>query len=183
MAEGPSGAIGEALAELGGELERAAADAEQLAFLPMGSSLPEVGDRVRASVAAARRGRPPGAQNLATRQMKELCRRLFGDPLLEMMRWAQHTPESLALELGCSKAEAFDRLVKLLGELAPFFHARMVPTDEDGRPAPVFQMTIGTGSSASSAGAPPWKYLEENQGVAEPSRDVSHAIVSHGQAK
>jgi hypothetical protein len=189
MTDGPRGAVTDALAELGDGLDRALEQAEQLAFLPIEPEAStrlttDGGERVRASVAAARRGRPAGAQNLATRQVKEFCRRVFGiDPLVEGFRWAQHTPASLALELGCTRAEAWDRLEALRRDLCRYFYAPMVAVDEDGRPAPVFQMTIGGAPGGSSSpDLPPWKYLE-NQAVDVTPRDVSHAPVSHGQAK
>jgi hypothetical protein len=135
-------------------------------------------------VAGARRGRAAGAQNLATRQVKEFCRRVFGiDPMVEGFRWAQHTPESLSLELGCSKLEAWDRLETLRKDLMRYFYAPMVAVDEDGRPAPVFSMTIGGAPGGGPGEQPPWKYIEELQAVNEKPRDVSHGGVSHGVAK
>src|SRR6266567_6769983 len=135
MTEGPRGAIADALAEVGDLVEASQAAAEQLQLLPSRGDLLEIDrGRVRASVAAARRGRPVGAQNLATRQVKEFCRRVFGiDPMIEGFRWAQHTPESLALALNCSRLEAFDRLEALRRELMRYFYAPMVAVDEDGR--------------------------------------------------
>jgi hypothetical protein len=184
-AEGPRGAIGEALGELGAAVAAATVQAEQLTLLPTREDhLPQVGNRVRASVAAARRGRPAGAQNLATRDVKEFCRRVFGiDPMVEGFRWAQHTHESLALELGCTKLEAWDRLEALRKDLMRYFYAPMVAVDEDGRPAPVFNMQIGGAQSAGSGDQPPWKYIEELQAVNDKPRDVSHGAVSHGVAK
>jgi hypothetical protein len=184
-AEGPRGAIGAALGELDAVVTASSAQAEQLALLPMRADhLPEVGGRVRASVVAARRGRPAGAQNLATRQVKEFCRRVFGiDPMVEGFRWAQHTPDSLALELGCTRLEAWDRLEALRRDLMRYFYAPMVAVDEDGRPAPVFSMTVGGAPSPGSGDRPPWKDVEELQAVSEAAPTVSHGVVSHGAAK
>lgn len=184
-AEGPRGAVGEALAELKDAAEAAAIAAEQLELLPTRAEMNAIDrERVRACVAGARRGRPAGAQNLATRQVKDFCRRVFGiDPMVEGFRWLQHTPESLAIELGCTKLEAFDRLEALRKELARYFYAPMVAVDEDGRPAPVFNMQIGGAPGAGSGDRPPWKYIEELQAVNDAPRDVSHAGVSHGVAK
>lgn len=185
MSEGPRGAVADVLADLGDAVAEAQAQAEQLAFLPTREDhLPQARDRLRASVAAARRGRPAGAQNLATRQVKEFCRRVFGiDPMIEGFRWAQMTPDALALELGCTKLEAWDRLEALRRDLMRYFYAPMVAVDEDGRPAPVFNMTIGGAPGAGSGAEPPWKYLEQKQPLELPTRDVSHAAVSHGEAK
>lgn len=185
LSEGARGAVADALGDVAGLVEAATREAEQLAFLPVRADhLPEARDRLRASVAAARRGRPAGAQNLATRQVKEFCRRVFGiDPMVEGFRWAQMTPDALAIELGCSKLEAWDRLETLRKDLMRYFYAPMVAVDEDGRPAPVFNMIMGGASGAGSEAAPPWAYLEQNQPLALAARDVSPAPVSPGEAK
>src|SRR3990172_2633839 len=89
-------------------------------------------------------GRPPGAQNLVTRQAREFVRRVFGDPLIESARWLLHTPETLAKELNCTIADAFDRLEGIRRDLRPFFYAKLAPTDAEGRPVvPQFAMVIG----------------------------------------
>jgi hypothetical protein len=67
-------------------------------------------ERVETAIKHDRRGRPPGAQNKTTREMLEFVRKLCGDPLERRFRYAMHTPETLAIELGCTKLEAFDRL-------------------------------------------------------------------------
>jgi hypothetical protein len=88
------------------------------------------------AVAHGKAGRPPGAQNKTTREMLDFIRKTLGDPMLESARWAMHTPESLALVLGCSKAEAFDRIEKLRADLRPYFYAKQAPVDSDGKAVP-----------------------------------------------
>ncbi len=137
----------------------------------------------------ARRGRPPGAGNRSTRELREFLRRIGYDPLLAMMSWARHTPESLAVELDCKKGEAFDRLMRVHEAIAPYIHAKLQPTDDQGRAVPSLAFLIG-GYGAPAAGAPPWQYPggpvldgEQNQALA-PERDpVSHADVSHEASK
>jgi hypothetical protein len=140
---------------------------------------------------ASRRGRPPGAQTVATREVKEFCRRMFGyDPMIEGFRWLQHTPETLATAIGCSRAEAFDRLETIRRDLMRYFYAPMQPVDEQGRPVPFFNVQIGNAPAGGPGAAPPWLYAggpvidgEQNQGVSEPAAPVSHGSPSHGEDK
>lgn len=144
-------------------------------------------DQVEASIKADRRGRPPGAQNKATREMLEFVRKLCGDPLERRFRYAMHTPESLAIVLGCSKLEAFDRLDRMWSELSRFFYAQLAQVDGKGNAvAPHLTMVFG-GQPATTAPdgtlRPPWLYIEEtpqNQALPAPANDVSHDDVSHG---
>src|SRR4051812_23872477 len=76
--------------------------AEQLDLMP--ALRPSLTDsqmeRVDAAIRHDRRGRPPGAQNVATREMLAFVRKLCGDPMERRFRYAMHTPETLAIELG-----------------------------------------------------------------------------------
>jgi len=144
-------------------------------------------------------GRPKGATNKLSKDVKTLIYRLLGDPLLAQADWARHTPESLARVLGCSKLEAFDRLMQIHRELAPFLHARMAPVDGDGNAVvPTFTMSIGSDSKVTvAAGAPPWigewsgfaapgepdQKSQQNQAFSSSQDDVSHGDVSHGDGK
>lgn len=184
MTEGAQGAVGAALTGLAAAIAEARGAAEQLELLPSRTVAGTFeGDRVRTSV--RRRGRPSGAQNVATRDMKEFCRRVFGlDPMLEGFRWLQHSPESLAIELGCTKLEAFDRLESLRKELARYFYAPMQAVDEDGKPVPTFNLVLG--DRAPGAQRPPWEYLEEtqeNQALLTSAPAVSQGDVSQGAEK
>lgn len=182
-------ASGRAAVEAVSELADGASAAEQLELLAPSSFPPgdARAERVRSAVSVHRRGRPPGAANLATRDVKDFCRKVFAfDPMVEGFRWAQHTPETLALELGCSKLEAFDRLEALRKDLTRYFYAPVQPVDEDGRPVPSFAMYFG-GAGAAGQARPPWedepaKSLE-NKGSGDPAGDVSHGEQSHGIAK
>lgn len=178
--------------------EVAASEGEQLQLLPPTRFEPgdEFGhhEKMVAAVKRDQAGRPKGAQNKATREVKTLCRRLFGDPMLERFRWAMHTPDTLARELGCSKLEAFDRLDRIRSELALFFYARMAPTDEAGNVAPaVFQMFMGGAAAPGGPQTPPWSYLEgqakpvqesqQNQALPQSDAAISHAAISHEDGK
>jgi hypothetical protein len=112
-------------------------------------------------------GRPPGSRNIATRHTLDIIRKLFGDPLLERARNLAHTPESLAVELACSKLEAFALLDKIRADLAQFCYPRLAPVDLRGQAAvPSFHMHVNAGGPASHqvAGAvgmaPAWDNLD-----------------------
>jgi hypothetical protein len=167
--------------------------AEQFELLP--PTRFEPGSQQHADfVERARRGRPLGARNVATRRAVELVRRIFGDPLIESARWLLHTPESLAAELDCSKLEAWDRLERVRADLRRFMYAPLAPVDGQGQAvAPVLNLEIG-GRQAGAAGRPPWDYeggpvlehvaeTEQNQSVSAPLEPVSNGAPSNGEAK
>lgn len=149
--------------------------------------------KVVEAVKRDRAGRPPGAKNKTTRDMLEFVRKTIGDPMLESARWAMHTPETLAAELGCTRLEAFDRLQKIRGELLPYFYAKQAPVDSDGKAVPGLTVEFH-GQGASRIGAdgqqlPPWLYQQDdptaheksqqNQRIIDVTPDVSHGKVSH----
>lgn len=132
------------------------------------------------------RGRPEGAQNRVTKDVKTLINRLLGDPLLEQANWARHTPESLARVLGCTKLEAFDRLMQIHRELAPYLHARLAPVDGEGNAVAPFFAIVQQNGTAAPANRAPWDYMqkiEENQLLPQPGEAVSHGAVSHEDGK
>ena len=175
----------------------AAPAVEQLELMPAmrASMTPREVERVEAGIKHDRRGRPPGAQNKSTREMLDFVRKLCGDPLERRFRYAMHTPETLAIELGCSKLEAFDRLEKLWADLSTFFYARLAQVDAGGnavapRLTMVFPGQSGAPIGADGAPGAPWLYLEstnaemqQNQSLAEPAPAISHGDISHGSDK
>lgn len=167
----------------------AAPAAEQLELMPPTRSTITADEqaRVEASVKRDRAGRPPGARNKATREMLEFVRKMCGDPLERRFRWAMHTPESLSIELGCTKLEAFDRLDKIWADLSRYFYARLAQQDGQGNAVAPRLTMVFPGQSAPAiapdgAIRPPWVYIEEqqqNQALIEQPSDVSHGDVSH----
>lgn len=151
--------------------------------------------RVEASIKRDRAGRPPGARNIATRQMLDFVRKTMGDPLMERFRWAMHTPESLSIELGCTKLEAFDRIDKIRADLARYFYAQLAQVDGAGQAVAPRLTMVFPGQSAPQIGADgaklaPWLYLEgvsaetqQNQPLLASPDGVSHGDVSHGEDK
>jgi len=168
------------------EAARDGAEAVQLELLPsrFAAGSTEHGgviDSVR------RAGRPAGARNVATARRCEYVQRHLGDPLIESARWAMHSPESLAFELGCSKLEAFRELEAIRRDLCRYMHAPRAPEDGSGQAVPpAFSVSIG-GVEAGADGAVPWAYLltedERNQRLIPTSDPVSHGPVSHEDGK
>lgn len=114
-------------------------------------------------------GRPKGAQNLATRELRAWLLSRGVLPQQAMMQWLTMGPEGMAKALGCSKLEAFDRWARLAEGLGKYFLAPMTPVDGEGKPAPSFQVFIGGSPGIVQADGtikPPWEYLnEQNQEV------------------
>src|SRR5262245_32094165 len=157
-----TGEAGRAVLE---ELEaQAPAEAEQLELLPptrFEAGSEEHGRMVEA-VRRDRAGRPPGARNLATRDMVAFVRRTIGDPFHESARLLLHSPATLAAELGCTKLEAFDRLERIRADLRPYIYARLAPTDANGLAVPpTFVMAIGAGRSSASSSPAEAPWLED----------------------
>ncbi|MCA3648257.1 MAG: hypothetical protein IOB85_15180 [Methylobacterium sp.] len=138
--------------------------AEQLDFLaPVAERINRAdADAIAANAAEERkRGRPKGAENLSSRQLREMIVRAGGHPLIHLARWATMTPEELATRLGCSVADAFDRQVAIWDKLAPYVAAKLAPTDEKGNAVPGLVISIGdqainAGLGVSAGGSPPW---------------------------
>lgn len=175
----------------------AGAEVEQLDLMPPSRfdqiDEPDQHTRMVEAVKRDRAGRPPGAKNKTTRDMLDFVRKTIGDPMLESARWAMHTPETLARELGCTKAEAFDRLQKIRSDLLPFFYAKQAPVDADGKPVPGLTVEFqGQGTARIGADGhqlPPWLYQQgdptpheksqQNQRLIDVTPAVSHGSVSH----
>lgn len=151
--------------------------------------------RVEKSVKRDRAGRPPGAQNKATREMLEFVRRVCGDPMERRFRWAMHTPESLSIELGCTKLEAFDRLERMWADLSRYFYAQQAAVDGQGNAVtPRLTMILGP-QHAGIEGAPgtirpPWHYeggpvveVEQNQSLSASVPSASHDTASDQDGK
>ena len=178
---GPGVVAGEAIAAASAEL--ADQEGEQLPLFEVPSRAKGEGDeRLNALIgdAAARAveirrgpGRPKGSANRSTVELRNYLLARGVHPLETLMRWALHTPESLAAELACTKLEAFDRLKTVWAELAPYFTAKLQPTDQDGKPVPFLQFIIGGQEGGAAADRPPWQYMD-----ADP---IKTAEISHSE--
>lgn len=183
-----------------------AADDEQLEMLSLPTRF-DAEDAARAEqqrgiVAIEQRargvGRPKGARNKTTRDLIEYARKIGADPMLWLLRWAQHTPVTLAAELGCTRAEAWDRLYALHRDIRRVFIADAVPVDEDGKPLPQFSLSFGGGiavqvNTIAGQKTPPWltdpevarnaAQGQQNQALTLDAEPQSHDQKSHGVAK
>ena len=168
---------------------------EQLALLgeaalPAGRRI-EQRDIARAAAAERRAGRPPGATNLATRELRRALHASGLDAVWEMARWARLTPEELAERLGCTRLEAFDRLQALRREVARYQHAPMAATDDRGNVVPTMVMAVGGVVATPGNARPPWEWdrdgtfieVEQNQQVSEGEADRSKGDVSKAEGK
>lgn len=184
--DGVRAAVG---AAIGDAVEAAReADAEQLDMLPPLRRALSPERRAEIAEGARKRGRPPGAKNLATRDALDFVRRVFGDPLIERSRWLLLSPDELASAIGCTTAEAFDRQDAIRADLARFFYAPLAAVDGQGNVVPpTLVMAFGEGlRGAGGADRPPWDYPHETQqiqGFSEGAAPVSHVDVSHGEPK
>lgn len=170
----------------------AAPAAEQLDFLaPVAERINRAdADAIAANATEERkRGRPKGAENLSSRQLREMLIRAGGHPLIHLARWATMTPEEMARRLDCKVVEAFDRQVAIWDKLAPYVAAKLAPTDEKGNAVPGLVISIGdqainAGLGVSAGGSPPWlaayrdadgRVIEgvEIQGVSRSGADVT----------
>jgi hypothetical protein len=138
--------------------------AEQLDFLaPVAERISSIDPEAIAANAAdeRKRGRPKGAENLSSRQLREMLVRAGGHPLIHLARWATMTPEEMARRLDCKVVEAFDRQVAIWDKLAPYVAAKLAPTDEKGNAVPGLVISIGdqainAGLGVSAGASPPW---------------------------
>ncbi|HSV29696.1 MAG TPA: hypothetical protein VLL76_09050 [Candidatus Omnitrophota bacterium] len=130
---GASKVIAEAAAEAAAA--EAAARPAQLSLLdgPDAVDVAEAGER-------RRRGRTPGAQNVATREMRELVLATNRSPFLTLARTQAQDPVELARYLGCKPIEAMGVILRAADMLMPYLYSKM-PTEVDFRGAmPVFNL-------------------------------------------
>jgi len=144
------------------------------------------------------RGRPKGAANKRTVQMRELYMRMsLPHPILKMGQMLQLTVEDLARTLCCSLLDAADLQRKIAADLAPYLESKM-PTRVDVAPGeglPVLVMReIDTPRAIREARASGALAIdddlaeelgrdEENQWVASDAPSQSHGEGSHGEAQ
>jgi hypothetical protein len=144
------------------------------------------------------RGRPKGAANKRTLQMRDLYLRMgLPHPMLKMGQMLQLTVEDLARLLCCSLLDAADFQRKIAADLAPYLESKMptrvdLPTGE-GLPVLVIREhdtpraireARRTGALAIDDDlAETLGRDEENQGVAVGDPAQSHDAGSHGAAQ
>lgn len=190
--EGKGQVMANAVADAAAEVAGARSEAEQISMfaVPTSHDNPTLQRLHAEALERHKAGRPAGAQNKSTKEFREYLLKRGKSPLQSLMEWSMHTPQTLAIELGCKPIEAMGMLMKIWAELAPYLHARVQPTDDQGKAVPSFQMFIGGAQAGVGPGAQaPWLYLDgvaeaqENQQVAALPQSPSHAASSHGDDK
>lgn len=175
---GTAGALSTALTEAKAGLS---GEAEQLDLLAA-ENRPSV-ERLRydapALVAEAERtrkaGRPKGAQNLATQDLKRWLVQLLGrTPQEWRVRWLMIEPEQVAKRFGMTPKEALEFQDRIARDLQPYFMAAMQPVDDQGRPVPLVALSIG-GRVGNANGAAPWAewFQEERPDVVDVTPETS----------
>ncbi|MFG1383237.1 hypothetical protein [Xanthobacter versatilis] len=138
-------------------------------------------------------GRPPGATNKLTRDIRKLILSQHKHPLLALAEIYSLDTKALAVHLGCKAVEALDRQVRAAAELAPYLAAKQAAVDDDGRTVlPMLQLNFGGPAPAALEAAGGTRALSildvaqlvENQRVSEGEGEASHGYASHdmGQA-
>lgn len=166
---------------------------EAEALLPAGRRL-DVEEIGTVAVAERRAGRPKGAVNKGTRELRDYLGARGFDAVLEQVRWAFLSPEELAARLGCTREAAFDRKMTLLDRLAPYQHARLAPTDTGGNAVPLLAMTIGGRLATPDTARPPWQWdvegvfvdvpqSEQDQGLGDAPSGQSQIAQSQAEGK
>lgn len=150
---------------LAGEVaaEKAGADGEQLGFFAPPIADEAKRNQIVAEAEARERqaGRPKGAKNINTRQLREYVLSHGKNPVIWKISWLTMTVEQLAEYLGCKKVEAFDRQKAIADSLQGIVIPNLAATDENGNAVPMINMTFGGGASLGvGPDRPPWEYLE-----------------------
>lgn len=108
-------------------------------------------------------GRPKGAVNRSTRELKEFILKTGTVPQLWMVRWLNLEPEQLAQRLRCSIEKAFDFQLTIARELGEYIIPKMARTDGQGNAVPLMGLFVNgqimDPQSPLPAGAlKPWLY-------------------------
>jgi hypothetical protein len=100
-------------------------------------------------------GRPPGALNRATKELREFILTNFTDPVIGAARVMMMRPQDLATALGCTLLEAYDRIDRARQFVARYTHQEMPKAVEIGGTGSV-TLVIGAVDSGGQAqlGAP-----------------------------
>lgn len=165
VAERPGACLGgsrQIAAEAVAAITGALAEPEQLGLLePAGRRM-----SVKAAAEERRgRGRPKGAANHSSRELRRFLGAVGADPLMGTVEWLRLSPEELAARLGCNVAEAFDRQERMRDRLMPFVYAKLAPVDDAGKAVPVMVFNMGTGEGAEAEASPPWLAALARDGV------------------
>lgn len=177
-----------------GELGRAptapaAAEAPaQLDLLGNPEAETPVGNLVRSRQGA---GRPAGAQNRVTRDIRRLILSSYKHPLVALAEIYSTDTLALAHHLGCKPIEAANLQKACAAEVSPYLAAKQAAVDDKGETAmPTLIMNFGDGSGAPiavsggalSIDAVSLQHLQ-NQRLSEAEAEGSHDDGSHDDSQ
>ena len=142
------------------------------------------------NLAAARRGkgRPAGAQNRMTRDIRKLILSQHRHPLLVLAEIMSLDTRALASHLECKPVEALDRQIRAAQELAPYLAAKQAAVDDHGQAVmPVLNLNFGGPAPTvveASGGSGALSILDlmqvqQDQGLSTIADDASHEDASH----
>lgn len=137
-------------------------------------------------------GRPPGAQNRVTRDIRKLYLSLHKHPLLATGEIASMDVKVLAAYLDCKPLEAMQVQLRALAEIMPYLAAKQAAVDDSGNAVlPVFQLNFGGPAPAAleaSDGRGVISLLDvaklvEDQRLAASDAGASYGDASHEDAQ
>jgi hypothetical protein len=96
---------------------------------------------------AAKGGRPKGATNIATRELRDYMLGRYRSPLIAMAETYARPVHELARALHCTLLEAFQLQQAAARDLAPYLHQKLTPLDALP-PGSGFRLEIITGPDA-----------------------------------
>lgn len=97
-------------------------------------------------------GRPVGAQNRMTRDIRKLILAKHCHPLQAIAEIYTADVHELARYLDCKPLEAMNVQLRAAAELAPYLTAKQAAVDDQGNAMPTLVIQFGAGASAPAAG-------------------------------
>ncbi|MFG1300355.1 hypothetical protein V5F49_11230 [Xanthobacter sp. V3C-3] len=137
-------------------------------------------------------GRPPGALNRLTKDIRKLILAQHRHPLLALAEIYSCDVMELARLLDCKPLDALNTQIRAAAELAPYLAAKQAAVDDSGQAVlPVLQLNFGgpaPAALAASDGRGAISILDvaqivENQRVIEGEAVASHGDASHDDAQ
>lgn len=89
------------------------------------------------------RGRPQGAANKSSGDLRKYLQHQGVDPHLIKAQWLTISPEEMAARLRCTVLEAYQEQQKLAESLMPYVRAKLAPVDDHGNTVPFMVFNMG----------------------------------------
>lgn len=123
-------------------------------------------------------GRPKGAQNRSTRELKEFLLKTGVVPQTFMHKWLNIEPEQLAKRLGCTVFEAFNKQIDIARELGEYIIPKMARTDGQGNAVPLMGLFVNGAiidpqTAQPASGLKPWQYPGADNDVVDVEAETS----------